>query len=344
MIGPGDISVVVPWHAACPHAQRVIARLLECAPPPREIIAVCDGPPEAPLHAAPDIPNSRLQQLWLHLPAGPAAARNHGSSAASGEFLFFCDSDVLVPLDLFAQLAAALNHHPAAAGLLGSYDDRPEHQGLVSQYRNLLHHFAHQQQAGNTSTFWTGCGAVRRLAFHAVGGFDAARFPRPSIEDVEFGLRLTSAGHPLVLVPSLQVTHLKHWRPLALLRTDLLDRALPWSRLLLARQPGARGLQSRPAMQAAVAASGLLLISIPALPLVPLPATATAVAALLAFLLLNLRFYQFLARRRGAIFLLAAIPWHFLHHLECAAGFLLAIPAHLTVGSAARAPDPSSPP
>ena len=32
-------------------------------------------------------------------------------------------------------------------------------------------------------TFWGGCGAVRRSAFVAVGGFDEARYPRPQIED-----------------------------------------------------------------------------------------------------------------------------------------------------------------
>ena len=39
-----------------------------------------------------------------------------------------------------------------------------------------------------------GLGAIRREAFDAVGGFDAQRFPRPSIEDVELGMRLHAAG------------------------------------------------------------------------------------------------------------------------------------------------------
>jgi len=342
LILPENISVVVPWHGGCPHAKRIIARLLACNPPPREIIAVCDGPLPEAANLPQGNPSSHLQQLWLARPAGPAAARNLGAAAASGDFLFFCDSDVLAPVDFFARLAAALNQHPNAAGLIGSYDDRPEHPGVVSQYRNLLHHFAHQQGAGQVATFWTGCGAVRRLAFLAVGGFNAERYPRPSIEDVEFGLRLTTAGYPLVLDPRLQVNHLKHWRPLALLRTDLLDRAVPWSRLLLAGEGGTRGLQSGVAMQAAVGASGVLLLCLPALAFAPLPATTIlAAAALLAFLALNARFYQFLAEKRGRWFLLAAIPWHFLHHLQCAAGFLIAILARMVVDSAGDAPKPS---
>jgi len=339
---PENISVVVPWHAGCPHAPRVIARLLACVPPPHEIIAVCDGPLATELQPGQDDPNSRLRQLWLGHPAGPAAARNHGAAAATGEVLFFCDSDVLVAENFFLHLSAALARHPQASGILGSYDDRPEHPAIVSQYRNLLHHFAHQQNPGTTATFWTGCGAVRREAFFAVGGFDASRYPRPSIEDVEFGLRLSSAGHLLTLEPQLQVTHLKHWRPLALLRTDLLDRALPWSRLLLTGEAKAAGLQAATGMQASVGASALIPLCLLAVAFAPLAATTVAAGAFSLFLLLNRRFYQFLAATRGPRFLLAAIPWHFVHHLECGAGFFIAILQQLAPTALLSRPVPVS--
>jgi hypothetical protein len=337
-----DISVIVPWHAGCPHAARVIARLLACDPAPRQIIAVCDGPRADELPLGRGTPNNHLQQLWLGQPAGPAAARNHGAASATGDILFFCDSDVLVPLDFFGHLSAALARHPQAAGIIGSYDERPEYPGAVSQYRNLLHHFAHQQNPGPSATFWTGCGALRRSVFSACGGFDTVRYPRPSIEDVELGLRLTNAGHLLVLEPSLQVTHLKHWRPLALLRTDLLDRAVPWSRLLLTGEARAAGLQSAAGMQAAVGASGVLLLCLGAAAFAPLAATAVAACAASLFLFLNRKFYRFLSKLRGPRFLLAAIPWHFLHHLECGAGFVIAIVPQLAPTPPLDAPVPTS--
>ena len=54
---------------------------------------------------------------------------------------------------------------PALTAVMGSYDDTPSEPGLVSQYRNLLHHFVHQVGREKASTFWAGCGAVRRGAF-----------------------------------------------------------------------------------------------------------------------------------------------------------------------------------
>ena len=39
-------------------------------------------------------------------------------------------------------------------------------------------------------TVWAGLGAIRRKAFEAIKGFDADRYPRPSIEDIELGDRL----------------------------------------------------------------------------------------------------------------------------------------------------------
>jgi hypothetical protein len=49
--------------------------------------------------------------------------------------------------------------------LFGSYDDRPAAAGVVSRFRNLLHHHTHTSQPGPACTFWAGCGAVRRERF-----------------------------------------------------------------------------------------------------------------------------------------------------------------------------------
>ena len=69
--------------------------------------------------------------------------------------------------------------------------------------------------------------------FLGVGGFDALRFPRPSIEDIELGYRLRRAGHRILLDKGLQGTHLKRWGLASMVRTDVTCRALPWARLIL---------------------------------------------------------------------------------------------------------------
>ena len=71
----------------------------------------------------------------------------------------------------------------------------------MSAFRNLLHHHVHQQAAGPATTFWAGLGAVRREAFLASAGFDAERYPVPSIEDIELGMRLAPTAARIGLDP-----------------------------------------------------------------------------------------------------------------------------------------------
>ena len=174
--------------------------------------------------------------------AGPAAARNIGARRATGSVLIFVDSDVIVHHDAFTRIQAAFAADPELVAVFGSYDDVPSSHGAVSTFRNLLHHYVHQSSPGTATTFWAGLGAVRTDAFLAVGGFDSARFPVSSVEDIELGLRLAAAGGQIALDPAIQGTHLKRWRLWDMLVTDLVHRGTPWIALMLDRGPQAARL------------------------------------------------------------------------------------------------------
>jgi hypothetical protein len=116
--------------------------------------------------------------------------------------------------------------------VFGSYDDHPTHRNPVSLYKNLQHHFVHQRGHREASTFWAGAGAIRHDIFARLGGFDDS-YLRPSIEDVELGVRLRKCGYRVWLRPEIQVTHLKRWTLVSWLRSDIFDRAIPWTQLIL---------------------------------------------------------------------------------------------------------------
>ncbi len=169
-------------------------------------------------------------------PRGPAHARNRGAAKASGEILVFVDADVLITPDTLGKYADTFGGRSDVAAVFGSYDDAPATSDFVSQFKNLLHHFVHQHASEEAATFWSGCGAIRREVFQAIGGFDDIRYPRPCIEDIELGYRLRAAGYRIMLDKNIQVKHLKRWSLRGMMKTDIFDRGVPWTLLILERR------------------------------------------------------------------------------------------------------------
>lgn len=262
--------------------------------------------------------------------AGPAGARNAGVAAVSAPVVLFVDADCVVHQDAGRRVRDAFAADPGLATLTGSYDADPPDPGWCSQYMNLRHHFTHQRARREDATFWAGCGAVRRDAFLACGGFDEARFPLPMIEDIDLGLRMKSKGATR-LDPDLQVTHLKRWTFGSLVSTDIFRRAVPWSRLILDTGSMPDDLNLRFSQRLAALVAPLALLSVAALPVVavlaprlvpfcaPLPALAW---------FLNREMLGFFARRRGMAFGIAGWFLHQLHLSYSAATFALCALGH----------------
>ncbi len=259
--------------------------------------------------------------------AGPAAARNLGSSGASADVLVFVDSDVEIDDDALGRIARHFESDPDLVAIFGAYDDEPADPGLVSRYRNLLHHHVHAGAAGEAETFWAGLGAVRRDAFEASGGFDAETFPLSSVEDIELGMRLRRRGSRILLDPRIRGRHLKRWTVASMVRTDFGRRGVPWVRLLLRDGSGSTALNLDWRRRLSAATSVALLASL----LVRRPRAAAA--AVFANLLLDRDLYALLARRGGPPLLLAGIGLHQLHQLSAAASVPAALVLHLAEGA-----------
>lgn len=267
------------------------------------------------------------QVIRLPVPGGPGAARNRGVAASRGRYLMFVDADVRVHPDTLGRVVAVLDGDLTIDALFGSYDAQPAAPGAVSQYRNLLHHHVHQTGRPEAGTFWAGCGAIRREAFLAAGGF-ADSYRRPSIEGRELGARLRRAGRRIALRPEIQGTHLKAWTLGPLLRSDVCDRAIPWTRLALQEGYLPDDLNGRAGARVSAVLACLFVLSLvlgvrwPVL-------LGVAAAALAGIAVLNHGLYALFARQRGRRFLLAAVPLHLLSFLYSVLGFLAGAFLHL---------------
>lgn len=277
----------------------------------------------------------KVKVLSLPRRSGPAAARNYGANRARGDVLLFVDADVLVRPDTLARVAGDLLNNPGIAAVFGSYDNSPAEQNFLSQYKNLYHHFVHQQASNEAVTFWAGCGAIRRDVFEAVGGFDQNRYAEPSIEDIELGYRMRRKGHRILLDKDLQVKHLKRWTMYSLLRADVLYRALPWSRLILESRQMVNDLNLQTSDRISAGLVGLSL-SVLALSVLT-PKLLYLIPLLLAFVIfLNQRLYRFFIKQRGWKFAALAFPLQLLYYFYSGTAFVLCWCQHVSSGRSLR--------
>ena len=196
---------------------------------------------------------------------------------------------------------------------------------MVAAFRNLLHHVVHQRSAGDVASFWAGIGAVRRDGFDAAGGFDADRYPQPSIEDIELGGRLARQGR-ILLDPAIQGTHLKEWSLASMVRTDFGRRGVPWVSLLVSRRelPATLNLGARERASVLAALAVAWASSVVARPS-SLPALGAEVA-------LNRDLLALLHERLGPRGAIAGVGLHTVHQLTAVA----AVPAGLLASASRR--------
>jgi len=331
------ISLVMPtitWGQ--PFACCLQAALAGLAPSD-ELLVVFDGPPS---ELPPWLEASAATVLYTGQRSGPAAARNLAATEARGEVLLFVDADVELHPDAVERVRRHFGADPSLQALFGSYDDRPAAAGVVSRFRNLLHHHTHTSQPGPACTFWAGCGAVRRERFLALGGFDAKAYRQPCIEDIEFGLRLHDDGGKILLDPTIQGTHHKRWTLSLMMRTDIQQRAVPWSRLVLSRRQLPKTLNLSTSARVSAAASVLLPIALAAVAITPWrPGASLVLTVALALILVLNRQFLALLWHQGGIRLASAGTGLFILYLIYSSLTFAAVALAEMAAAPIRAPD-----
>jgi len=255
---------------------------------------------------------------------GPAHARNCGAKASSADILLFVDSDVLIFPDTISKIVQAFQEQKDVAAIIGSYDDEPHERSVISEFKNLFHHYVHQKSSELASTFWAGCGAIQKKVFMEAGGFGES-FKRPAIEDIELGYRLRNSHHKILLKKEIQVKHLKRWTFWGLIKTDVFDRGIPWTHLILRDKNMLNDLNVSMSQRLSVFLVYMLLItSVVSLgffkQLLFLP-----VLIFLSILVININLYRFFIKKRDFSFAVLAVPLHFLYYYYSGLSFFLGV-------------------
>lgn len=311
------ISVIMPVY----NAERYMARSL----PPlmsllanggvNEVIVVDDSSTDGSPRYASQLGAKVIRSGGRH---GPGAARNIAAQQACGDILWFVDADVVVHKNSAQLLRSAFE--PDVTAIFGSYDDRPPAENFGSQYKNLVHHHYHQGANTSASTFWSGCGAVRKEAFLSIGGFDVRTFSVPSVEDIDLGYRLCSAGGTIRLHREILSTHLKVWSVRELVYTDIFRRAVPWARLMLRRAGMLNDLNVSHLERLRAAIAGVSSLIVP-MAIMGVISPWWLLPTLLTVLTCNWDLFCLFRDRRGFMFAMKALLFHQAYYLYSSAAF-----------------------
>lgn len=312
------ISVVMPAYNAAHYMPLVLPPLLNMLHEGEigELLVVDDQSTDNTIAVAEEMGATVLRNP---VNGGPGAARNLAARHAKGDILWFVDSDVIAWPGGAAHILPAFAE-PDVVAVFGSYDETPSGQSWISKYKNLVHRYYHQRGNEESSTFWAGCGAVRKDAFLAVNGFDVVTYTRPSIEDIDLGYRLRAAGGRILLLPNLLGKHLKVWTVRNVIHTDIFMRAIPWSRLMITREGLTDDLNVSQGERIRAILAGMFVLSLLVLAVFPAFWPATLVL-LLAMIAANSYLLQFMYANGGPAFALFGFAFHQFYYLYSSAAF-----------------------
>ncbi|HEY1757603.1 MAG TPA: glycosyltransferase family A protein [Bryobacteraceae bacterium] len=315
---PPQLSVIIPIHASEHEAVGSLALVLRSLKASLfqnfEVIVADDGSLMGDEVRAV-VREAGAKSLRLNRRGGPAAAINAAAAEAKAGILVFLDAESSPRPDTLDRFARKFDGDRDLDAVAGSYDQNPARPGLISRFHNLLHSFVRQR----TSTFWAGCGAVRRARFQALGGFDE-NLPKPSADDVEFGIRLCEVGGRIDFDREIQVTSHRAWSLPSMVQTDFVERA------------ASAALGRRFKISGSISAT----LTVSTLPLIVLallhggPWRLLPPISLAAIALLNRPLLRFLALAGNWHETLLCFPLLLVYFASCAAGALggLALAAH----------------
>lgn len=200
---PDRISVVVAVY----NSERTIAQVLQSIltqdyPHPIEVVVVDDGSTDSTATIIKTFP--RVKYFYQEN-QGPAVARNQGARLASGDFIFFIDSDCVAKSD-WIQRNIVHFFDPSVAVVSGSYDimnsenllARVIHAEIIFRHRFLMPKYPKVFGSYNFS--------IRKKVFDQVGGFNVG-YRYPSGEDNDLSYKVIHSGHKIFFALDSLVGH-----------------------------------------------------------------------------------------------------------------------------------------
>ena len=201
-----EITVIIPCFNSSKSIEACVNSVLGTEHPALEIIIVddcsVDGCGELVDVISSEHP--QIRSLRLSERGGPSYARHQGSLQATGEYLFFLDSDTVMERDALEHF---VNSFEIADAVVGAYSPVPLNSGLVQRYKAYLNHYLFSRNGViDYESFNTAVGGLKRSVYEEIGGFEQRIRWGMDYECEDFADRLLER-HRLLLDPRICVRH-----------------------------------------------------------------------------------------------------------------------------------------
>jgi glycosyltransferase involved in cell wall biosynthesis len=253
---------------------------------------------------------------------GANAARNVGAGQASGEIFLFIDADIVIGRETILNVVESLEEGNIDA-VVGIYTAKHRHESFVSQYKNLWVRYSYMKSSPAIDWLFGSISGIKRRGFEQLGGFNTGLLARHGHDDIELGKRFSQANLSIALNMDIEVEHLKQYSISSFVRNQY-HRSLGFARL--ATELGetglslTRGFVNVPAAFIVSTIVSVLVVVAAVYDLVGISPRWLTMTALGCYLLLNIRFLNYLEQVRGLFAMVVMIPFLFLDHLVCFVG------------------------
>ena len=299
------ISVIIPMRNSSKYLEDCLKSVCNQDYPYYEVLIIDDFSSDNSVEIAKKYP---VKIISLDNNYGAAIARNKGAEKARGEILVFTDTDVIIERTCLSQIAEGMtsfNSH--FSGIVGRLADDSPQENFASSYKNLYMHYTYGLLPEEISVFYTSIAAIKKDTFHVCKGFDP-NYKGASIEDMEFGERITANGYKILMNKDLKVRHLHRYSLFELLKTAF-KRAEGVTKIMM-RKKFSKGEKSTYQSSPLSFRSGIAIIFLCFVSLclgIIFAKNLFFIAAIVLYLLIlgiNFPFLDFLRKKKGLIFFL----------------------------------------
>ena len=197
------ISVIIPFFNSDQTLKECLDSVFSNKFENYEVITVSDKSTDNSINI---VKNYNCKIIELDENKGPAFARNTGANSASGEVLFFLDSDCILKNDALTNIDRIFKKKITNV-VQGIYSHEPNYNNLATQYQQSFYcYYSFSKYLTHTNCLISMCFAIEKKIFIESKGFNTS-IKNATAEDEEFGHVLIGNGNKILIARELTVEH-----------------------------------------------------------------------------------------------------------------------------------------